>query len=78
MGVMGGAVLLNIFTFSYLGSTKNNVCSLVDGDRKLSTSIHMGAHANNMRLNAGLFVGSAMFGIGWGLIGVCPGPAIVS
>ncbi|KAK1920679.1 hypothetical protein DB88DRAFT_506942 [Papiliotrema laurentii] len=25
-----------------------------------------------------LFVGSAIFGIGWGLAGVCPGPALVS
>ena len=27
-------------------------------------------------LNARTIVGAAMFGIGWGLIGVCPGPAI--
>ena len=27
-------------------------------------------------LTVRLFVGSALFGIGWGLIGLCPGPAI--
>jgi hypothetical protein len=29
-------------------------------------------------LDARLFVGSAMFGVGWGLGGFCPGPAIVA
>lgn len=29
-------------------------------------------------LNAKLFIGSAIFGIGWGLGGYCPGPAITS
>ncbi|MEM9161341.1 MAG: DUF6691 family protein, partial [Verrucomicrobiota bacterium] len=24
------------------------------------------------------FLGAAMFGIGWGLVGLCPGPALVS
>lgn len=27
-------------------------------------------------LDANLFVGAALFGIGWGLAGICPGPAI--
>ncbi len=30
------------------------------------------------RLDAGLFVGSGLFGIGWGLAGFCPGPGIVA
>lgn len=29
-------------------------------------------------LDARLFVGSALFGLGWGLIGYCPGPALLS
>jgi uncharacterized membrane protein YedE/YeeE len=29
-------------------------------------------------LDARLIVGSAVFGIGWGLGGLCPGPGIVS
>lgn len=29
-------------------------------------------------IDRGLVVGSAVFGIGWGLAGFCPGPAIVS
>jgi uncharacterized protein len=30
------------------------------------------------RLGRNLVVGSVMFGMGWGLVGLCPGPAIAS
>lgn len=30
------------------------------------------------RIDRALVVGSAMFGVGWGLAGFCPGPALVS
>lgn len=29
-------------------------------------------------LDAPLFVGAALFGIGWGITGVCPGPAVTN
>ncbi len=29
-------------------------------------------------LDAGLFAGAALFGLGWGIAGFCPGPAVVS
>jgi uncharacterized membrane protein YedE/YeeE len=29
-----------------------------------------------MDLDRSLVVGSALFGIGWGLVGLCPGPAL--
>jgi len=32
----------------------------------------------NQSLDARLFVGSALFGLGWGLVGYCPGPAILA
>ncbi len=33
-------------------------------------------HTHPSRLNAPTLAGAAIFGIGWGLSGVCPGPAI--
>jgi uncharacterized membrane protein YedE/YeeE len=33
---------------------------------------------NNKEVNNRLIVGSALFGAGWGLGGLCPGPAISS
>ena len=35
-------------------------------------------YSNNKRVNNRLIVGSALFGAGWGLGGLCPGPAISS
>ncbi len=32
----------------------------------------------NRKLDGRLFLGAALFGIGWGLAGFCPGPALVS
>ena len=33
---------------------------------------------NNKNINSKLIIGSALFGAGWGLGGLCPGPAISS
>ncbi|WP_435086668.1 DUF6691 family protein [Candidatus Pelagibacter bacterium nBUS_33] len=35
-------------------------------------------YSNNKSINNKLILGSAIFGAGWGLIGLCPGPAISS
>lgn len=35
-------------------------------------------YSNNKSINNKLILGSAIFGTGWGLIGLCPGPAISS
>ena len=35
-------------------------------------------YSNNKKVNNRLIVGSALFGAGWGLVGLCPGPAISS
>lgn len=32
----------------------------------------------NRRIDAPLVIGSALFGLGWGIGGFCPGPAVVS
>ena len=35
-------------------------------------------YSNNKSINNRLIVGSGLFGAGWGLVGLCPGPAISS
>ena len=35
-------------------------------------------YSNNKKINSQLIIGSALFGAGWGLVGLCPGPAISS
>ena len=33
---------------------------------------------NRRDLDARLIIGAALFGVGWGLVGLCPGPAVVA
>ena len=35
-------------------------------------------YSNNKNINNRLIIGSVLFGAGWGLVGLCPGPAISS
>lgn len=63
--VMGGAVVFNFFSFRFLIKRK----PLFDSCISLPT---------NKTIDKKLVAGSAMFGIGWGLMGVCPGPGIVN
>ena len=64
--VMGGAILVGFFAFRFAGRRAQ---SFFGGAIQLSTRRDI-----DMRLLAG----SAVFGIGWGLSGYCPGPALVS
>ena len=36
------------------------------------------SYSHNKEINKNLIIGSSLFGAGWGLIGLCPGPAIAS
>lgn len=33
---------------------------------------------NKTRIDGQLVVGAALFGLGWGMLGICPGPAVVN
>ena len=35
-------------------------------------------YTTNKEINKKLIIGSSLFGAGWGLVGLCPGPAIAS
>lgn len=77
MGVMGGGVLVNLVS--------NWVLHRAGLDAPLSTKklkhsdvLKMGTHESNMVIDRDLLFGSALFGAGWGLGGICPGPGLVS
>ena len=64
--VMGGAILVFAPFFFLL---KNKEVSA------LGTKIQLPIKQD---LDKKLVIGSALFGIGWGLVGLCPGPAIAA
>ncbi len=50
----------------------------VCGEQCISKSVKIGTVPENMKIDWKLLVGSAIFGVGWGLGGICPGPGIVA
>ena len=63
--VMGGAVIVNLILFPFILKKK----PLCDETHHLPS---------NKQVDKKLIIGSALFGIGWGLVGICPGPGIVN
>lgn len=63
--VMGGGLIVGAIGFSLLRRQRN---TLLGEPLNLPTS-----HTINGRLVAG----SVLFGIGWGLTGICPGPGLI-
>ena len=64
--VMAGAILVGFFAFRLAGRRGR---SFAGGAMQLPT---------RRDIDARLVAGSAVFGIGWGLAGFCPGPALVA
>lgn len=64
--VMGNAVAAAYFGFRY---AKKLPLSILGNSIKLPL---------NKTIDAPLILGSIIFGIGWGLVGYCPGPALAS
>lgn len=62
--VMGGALLVTFPAFRYVRRMEKPVCELQ------FTLPH------RKDIDAPLIKGAVMFGVGWGLAGLCPGPAI--
>ncbi len=65
--VMGGAVLVNALTFWRLGRRRTAPW--------LDRSFHLPTRRD---VDLPLIAGAAIFGIGWGLGGFCPGPGLVA
>jgi uncharacterized membrane protein YedE/YeeE len=64
--VMAGAVGVGLFTFGWAGRRKTTL---------LGEPLALPA---SRQLDRRLLVGSLVFGIGWGIAGFCPGPALVA
>jgi uncharacterized membrane protein YedE/YeeE len=64
--VMAGALLVTVVSFRFVRVLKKPVCS---------DAFQM---PNAQKVDFKLVTGSALFGIGWGLAGICPGPAVVA
>ena len=47
-------------------------------DNKKPIFVEKFSYSHNKELNKKLIIGSSLFGAGWGLVGLCPGPAIAS
>lgn len=77
MAVMGGGVLFNIITFEIM-SKHDFKPMLKEVAHNISDVLKMRWHPHNLHIDFPLVAGSALFGIGWGLAGICPGPGLVS
>lgn len=64
--VMGGAVLVGLVAFRFAGKRER---SLLGDAMRLPTA---------RQIDRRLVLGGLAFGIGWGLAGYCPGPALAS
>lgn len=66
LGVMAGAILVHSILFIFI---RKRPSPLLDGKFHLPT---------RKDLDGRLLIGSALFGLGWGWTGICPGPGIVA
>jgi uncharacterized protein len=64
--VMGGAILVGLLAFAL---ARRRTTALFGDAMHLPTS---------RQIDRPLVIGSLVFGVGWGLAGFCPGPALVS
>jgi hypothetical protein len=62
---MGGAILVAAPAFLYVRQRHENI---------LGRAVEL---PDRFKFNASLVVGSTVFGIGWGLSGICPGPGLM-
>ncbi len=64
--VMGGALVVTAIGYRLVWTRQRPV---------FDTSFHV---PTSRKLDARLAIGAVLFGVGWGLVGLCPGPAIAA
>ncbi|WP_372985333.1 DUF6691 family protein [Marinobacter sp.] len=64
--VMGGAIIVGVVAFAV---ARRRTLSFLGFNIKIPSHTH---------IDKRLVIGSLMFGVGWGIAGICPGPGIVA
>ncbi|MFO7529197.1 MAG: YeeE/YedE family protein [Marinobacter sp.] len=64
--VMGGAITVGVVAFTV---ARRRTLSFLGLNMKIPSHTH---------IDKRLVIGSLMFGVGWGIAGICPGPGIVA
>ena len=67
--VIGGAIIISMPTFLFI--TKRMEGPMFN--KKEGFDLHF-----NKEIDRSLVIGSTIFGVGWAMVGVCPGPAIAA
>jgi uncharacterized membrane protein YedE/YeeE len=62
---MGGAILIAAPAFWYVRTRQRSL---------LGEAVQL---PDRFKINAPLIIGAAVFGVGWGLSGICPGPSLL-
>jgi uncharacterized protein len=77
--VLGVGAAINLLAFSLVSkSNRLPLIPLEQPQKPLKDCVAFGNVPANTKLDKNLLVGSALFGVGWGLAGVCPGPSVVN
>jgi hypothetical protein len=66
IGVMAGAIMVHAFAYYFIRRRKTPL---------LDVKFHVPTRKD---IDKRLLIGAALFGIGWGWAGICPGPGIVA
>lgn len=78
--VMGGGVLISFWSYQHVAgysviNTNNTLpCPLTQEKDKSAGFCNL---PSSQKIDTELILGAALFGIGWGVAGMCPGPALV-
>lgn len=78
MSVLGAGCTVTFLTFHYFKAAKTPVVLSSNPVVNLDDVLKMGTVKENLVIDWNLVVGSLIFGAGWGLSGMCPGPAMVA
>lgn len=74
-GVLGGGVIVTTLGFHYFHLNEmTSACT----NQPLTNSIKIGRAKENLKIDQHLILGSIIFGMGWGLGGICPGPGLTT